>query len=247
MKYYAIVLGCAVFLMTGFSSHARADVNPQVRELVEQYVQQMIYSSLMETTSDIIQRAIEQNNLAVLPPVAVQAMQQAVLQCFKQGSTQEIIRTAYEEARDLGIEQIENGLPQDQIQTNIKRYIDGEMTGVTSEFIYQKIIEEVLKQSLKQTRQVMMMQMTQRQAQMAAIQQRQRVIQQAIVEQYQRAIQQQFSAQINQQLQGAYQQQYNQLKQQEAVYRQRVEQQYQSYMQDQYQQQLSRPAGSGVY
>lgn len=235
-----------VFVLLGallFPQHAHPEVKPEIDASIREFVQHVVYASLLKTTSRIIEDAIKNNELSILPPVAFHAIQQTVLHAFKHETTKKTIQDVYEQGVDFGIRQVENGGEQTQIQNGIKTLVDRELNAVIESPIYRRILEEMLKHAYSETRRIMVMQVAQRKAQLMVIQQQQRAMQQAILRQYQQAIQQQVSQavrqQINQQVTSTYEKQVNQLQAQDALYRQQL-------LQQQQQQQQQRSSG-GLY
>lgn len=186
----------------------------RIRPMIEEYVQQITVNNLLKTVSDVFEHAIKAQNLQILPQVSYEAVQQTVLQIFKQQNLLEFVQDAYQQSVDAGMDALENDGSPEEIQDKIKKTSDEAIAPIMQDRYFQHVVTEMLKNAMRQTRAMTAQVAAQQYVKQAAIQRA--VMQQAIVAQYQQMVQN--LVKQNVQMQHEYQQQIqntqNQLQQQ---------------------------------
>ena len=215
-----------------------AAAEKEIPAVVDDYVQKMVVSSLIQGGGDIISRA----QVALVPAMAYMAAQQIALQSFKQEETLKILREAHQsgmkEFADIRDQKYSSQIFAQKMDETIK----GALEPIYSNEVYRAIVTQIIQQSLQEQNKIYMQEMQRRAAIQQAVAQevmqeqaRQAVIQSAIQQQVRQAavqntVQQQIqqAAVVQQMQQVAMQQVINQemLKQRQALMEQAIREEY---------------------
>lgn len=226
-----VVFLSAAFLITRFSI---AQESESKKSMVEEYVQKVVINSVTDMVGKTMQRLIKINNVGLYPVIVSNAIQQGSMQIFKQESTKNITKEAYQITLDKSLKQLAQNIPQESIQQNIRDSVDEILRKIPDEPIYKNIVEQTLKNAVGQQQKVMAMAVAQQQAQIAIMQQQYQMAQKAVMEQYQQEVIKRY---VQEQAQQAYyqqqaaQSQYNQMSQEEYARKMRQEHESNVYSQ----------------
>ena len=214
--------------------------------LINDYVQKVVYYTLLRTTNDVVSRIGQKQQLPLMPWMAQYALYQMVSKMFEIEPTHEIIKDTYKENYDKAIEEYDQNVAPGTIQQNIQDRIDEDLKGLVSNYAFQQIVEQILRQALQQQHQIMAQQVAYKRAQYILAQQQvlQQVIQERLkqyaMQAYQTAMQRNVRREterqaISNQIEATVRQSYEQaLRQYEQAMRQRFEIQVQNAAQGLY-------------
>lgn len=180
------IIVAVISVAISLSSVQADERESKIREKVEPFIEQVIIQSLISETMDVIQRMTKQANIGIRPDFVYPATQQGVLQVFQHESTLGIIRRIYADSLDLAVDQFTSGRNPAEVQDNVLEHIKNDLKQLHQEYVYQQIVETVIKFAYQTQQKVIMQHAMQQYVQQALT--KKNAMKQEIQQQYREAV-----------------------------------------------------------
>jgi len=177
----------------------------KLRQVIEEYVKQVVHFKYLEIVERVIQDALLQQNFPVYPQIVQHTVYQAAMEAMNQPSIKQLTRDAYKKALDRAVKEQEEGVAQAAIQQNVQNEVTQVLYGIRSDPAFKRIIEYALNQAVAQHKQIVVQQAAQRQMQFALFQKQQQALQLRMQE-FQRQIIQKYQEEWQKQMEKQQQQ-----------------------------------------
>lgn len=156
------------------------------RQMISDFTQQVLYATMLEQTTDVMQRYLQQSNVDLMANFVQLAIQQAAMQTFQQEQTMNIIRDIFNQCVDIGMDDFDKGKAGEEIQSHIRETAKRELAALTQNRVYQEIIRVIIENAWQSQQQVVAQQVMQQRVEQMI--QQQVAMQRAAEEQYRRQL-----------------------------------------------------------